>query len=60
MTNSAKAGDKHSFFIEAACNGMFGVGNAAMVPDPNRYFTISKADLVVPNLLVQDVYHDLT
>lgn len=39
---------------------MFGVGNAAMVPDPNRYFTISKADLVVPNLLVQDVYHDLT
>ncbi|KAL1936531.1 hypothetical protein VTP01DRAFT_665 [Rhizomucor pusillus] len=60
LTNSAKAGDKHSFFIEAACNGMFGVGNAAMVPDPNRYFTISKADLVVPNLLVQDVYHDLT
>lgn len=38
---------------------MFGVGDAAMVPDPNRYFSIKTADLVVPNAPVQDLYHDL-
>jgi alpha-mannosidase len=40
---------------------MFGVGaNDAMVADPNRYFNLDKADLVVPNQPVQDLYHDLT
>ncbi|CAO3644807.1 unnamed protein product [Cunninghamella blakesleeana] len=41
---------------------MFGVGgdNGTMVPNPNRYFSIEKADLVVPNYQVQSLYHDLT
>ncbi|KAF7725437.1 Glycoside hydrolase, 38 vacuolar alpha mannosidase [Apophysomyces ossiformis] len=60
LTKRAKTGEKFHFYIEAACNGMFGVGNDAMVPDPNRYFTLNKADLVVPNYIVQDLYHDLT
>lgn len=39
---------------------MFGVGaNDAMVADPNRYFNLSKADLVVPNKPIQKLYHDL-
>lgn len=59
LTNKAKSGDKFTFYIEAACNGMFGVGDAAMVPDPDRYFSIKTADLVVPNAPVQDLYYDL-
>lgn len=59
LTDKAKSGDKFTFYIEAACNGMFGVGDAAMVPDPDRYFSIKTADLVVPNAPVQDLYYDL-
>lgn len=40
---------------------MFGVGaNDAMVADPNRFFVLDKADLVVPNELIQKLFHDLT
>jgi hypothetical protein len=61
LTDHAKKGQTFSFYIEAACNGMFGVGsNDAMVPDPNRYFSIKKADLVVPDSPLQHLYHDLT
>ncbi|KAI8885832.1 glycoside hydrolase family 38 protein [Backusella circina FSU 941] len=61
LTNKAKEGEKFEFYVEAACNGMFGVGaNDAMVADPNRYFNLDKADLVVPNQPMQDLYHDLT
>ncbi|ORX54951.1 hypothetical protein DM01DRAFT_1286538 [Hesseltinella vesiculosa] len=61
LTNKANKGDTFSFYIEAACNGMFGVGaNDAMVPDPNRTFRIKVADLVVPNEPVQRLYHDLS
>jgi alpha-mannosidase len=39
---------------------MFGVGATdSMVADPNRYFTLSRADLVVANKHVQSIYHDL-
>ncbi|KAG2207470.1 hypothetical protein INT47_004218 [Mucor saturninus] len=61
VTEKASTGDKYTFYIEAACNGMFGVGaNDAMVADPNRYFELSKADLVVANKDTQSLYHDLT
>ncbi|KAI8366245.1 galactose mutarotase-like domain-containing protein [Blakeslea trispora] len=61
ITNHAKEGEKFEFYIEAACNGMFGVGaNDAMVADPNRFFVLDKADLVVPNELIQKLFHDLT
>ncbi|KAI8142671.1 glycosyl hydrolases family 38 N-terminal domain-containing protein [Fennellomyces sp. T-0311] len=60
ITKQAKAGQAHTFYIEAACNGMFGVGDGAMVPQPNRYFSIKTADLVVPDYEVQDLYYDLT
>ncbi|KAI9027605.1 glycosyl hydrolases family 38 N-terminal domain-containing protein [Phycomyces nitens] len=62
LTRSAKANQTFDFYLEAACNGMFGVGdqNDAMVPDPNRYFRLLKADLVVPSHAIQDLYHDLS
>ncbi|KAG9009030.1 Glycoside hydrolase, 38 vacuolar alpha mannosidase [Tulasnella sp. 427] len=34
--------------IEVSCNEMFGVSGIG-APDPNRYFNLSSADLVVPN-----------
>lgn len=40
---------------------MFGVGTGdSMVADPNRYFELSTADLVVVNKPIQSLYHDLT
>ncbi|KAI9306871.1 galactose mutarotase-like domain-containing protein [Cunninghamella echinulata] len=61
LTQNAKSGQTFSFYIENACNGMFGVGKGdTMVPDPNKYFIIQKADLVVPDYQVQALYHDLT
>lgn len=61
ITKKAKAGEKFKFYIEAACNGMFGVSaNDAMVADPNRYFDLHKADLVVANKPTQSLFHDLS
>ncbi|KAI8334604.1 hypothetical protein BC941DRAFT_472537 [Chlamydoabsidia padenii] len=60
LTHRSKKDQTFSFYIEAACNGIFGVGsNDAMVPNPNRYFSIKKADLVVRNTSLQQLYHDL-
>ncbi|KAI8992140.1 galactose mutarotase-like domain-containing protein [Mycotypha africana] len=61
LTNRGSAGAQFEFYIEAACNGMFGVGAAdSMVANPNKYFELKRADLVVPNKRVQKLYHDLT
>lgn len=61
ISKKAKANEVYLFYIEAACNGMFGVGASdSMVADPNRYFKLKQADLVVANKPVQDLYHDLT
>ncbi|CAK9439889.1 uncharacterized protein LODBEIA_P39890 [Lodderomyces beijingensis] len=48
---------KQLFYIEVACNGMFGNG-AEGEPDANRYFTLSKAHLVVPNLEARKLFWD--
>ncbi|CAO3608492.1 unnamed protein product [Mucor fragilis] len=61
VTHKATPGQEFTFYIEAACNGMFGVGaNDAMVADPNRYFSLDRADLVVANEPIQKLYHDLS
>ncbi|KAI9473459.1 MAG: galactose mutarotase-like domain-containing protein [Benjaminiella poitrasii] len=61
VTKHAKSKETFELYIEAACNGMFGVGaNDAMVADPNRYFSLTTADLVVANKPIQTLYHDLT
>ncbi|KAJ7113374.1 glycoside hydrolase family 38 protein [Mycena epipterygia] len=40
----------HEIVIESSCNGMFGMaGGGIGPPDPNRYFSLDMADLVVPN-----------
>lgn len=43
-----------------ACNGLFGAGQGSMIaaPDPNRKFSVQKAQLVVFNRDVQEVLTD--
>ncbi|KAI8986966.1 galactose mutarotase-like domain-containing protein [Pilobolus umbonatus] len=61
ITEKARTGQKFEFYIEAACNGMFGVGaNDAMVADPNRYFCLRTADIAVRNKAIQGLFHDLS
>ena len=43
------------YYVEMACNGMFGNGGGGMInaPDPNRSFTLSTARIVYLNTLVR-------
>lgn len=45
------------FYIEVACNGMFGNGDNGH-PDPNRYFRLNRAHLLLPNLDARRLYWD--
>uniref|UniRef100_A0A093XXE9 Alpha-mannosidase n=1 Tax=Talaromyces marneffei PM1 TaxID=1077442 RepID=A0A093XXE9_TALMA len=53
-------GKEHVIYIEMACNGMFGNGNGNSIapPDNNRYFTLSKAQIVAVNLDARALYYD--
>lgn len=50
-----------TLFVELACNGLFGAGKGSMIspPDPDRRFTLSKAELVVFNRDVYELLVDL-
>lgn len=48
---------KQLFYIEVACNGMFGNGDGGH-PDPNRYFRLNRAHLVLPNMEARRLYWD--
>lgn len=43
-----------------ACNGLFGAGHGSMIaaPDPNRKFSVQKAELVVFNRDVRELLTD--
>lgn len=49
-----------TLYVEVACNGLFGAGQGSMIaaPDPNRKFSVQKAQLVVFNRDVQEVLTD--
>lgn len=53
-------GRKHVFYIEMACNGMFGNAPEDIIqpPNPNRTFYLSTADIVVPNLEALKLFVD--
>ncbi|KAG8760256.1 Glycoside hydrolase, 38 vacuolar alpha mannosidase [Serendipita sp. 396] len=38
----------YQIVVESSCNGLFGISGID-APDPNRYFSLASADLVVPN-----------
>jgi len=54
--SARKAGTAH-YYVEASCNGMFGI-NDMDPPDPNRYYKLNSADLVVPNMEAYGVLWD--
>lgn len=49
LTEDMKVEGKQRFYLEIACNGMFGNGDDG-VPDENRYFRLSTCDLVLPDV----------
>lgn len=52
---------KLEFYIELACNGLFGVGGPGtdIAPSqPDRYFTLDQCELVVPDLLAWGLWYD--
>ena len=52
LPDSFRDGQFHTFYIEMACNAMFGngVGDIIQPPNPNRYFQLIKADIVAVNI----------
>lgn len=46
--------------MEVACNQLFGAGQGSTIaaPDPNRMFSVKKAELVVFNRDVQELLTD--
>ncbi|KAF3854847.1 hypothetical protein F7725_022902 [Dissostichus mawsoni] len=62
LSDCLKDEEPHSvtLYVEMACNGLFGAGQGSMIaaPDPNRKFSVQKADLVVFNRDVQEMLTD--
>lgn len=66
-----KDGEMHTVFIEMACNGMFGNaagdpifknnanGDAIQPPDANKYFVLSKAEIVAVDVQARKLHTDI-
>ncbi|NXA52427.1 MA2C1 mannosidase, partial [Nothocercus julius] len=50
-----------TLYVELACNGLFGAGKGSMIapPDPDKRFTLSKAELAIFNRDVYELLVDL-
>lgn len=62
LPNSFRDGKQHTIYIEMACNGMFGCapgGDSIQPPDPNKYFQLSKAEIVAVNLVARNLWIDI-
>ncbi|KAL4782058.1 glycosyl hydrolases family 38 N-terminal domain-containing protein [Aspergillus varians] len=54
-------GREHVFYIEMACNGMFGNapgGDSIQPPRPDRYYTLSTARITAVNLEARALFYD--
>ncbi|KAF2085625.1 glycoside hydrolase family 38 protein [Saccharata proteae CBS 121410] len=61
LPHEFRDGKEHVFYIEMACNGMFGNapgGDSIQPPDPNKYFQLVKADILAVNLAARALYID--
>ncbi|KAL1651186.1 Glycoside hydrolase, 38 vacuolar alpha mannosidase [Diplodia intermedia] len=61
LPHSYRDGKEHVFYIEMACNGMFGNapgGDSIQPPNPNKYFQLHTADIVAINLEARALYID--
>lgn len=62
IDRNATSGDHMSFFVEMACNEMFGNGDGGMIkpPAPNKTFTLSTVKLVTLNQIGHDLFWDMS
>ncbi|KAJ5111391.1 hypothetical protein N7532_001926 [Penicillium argentinense] len=54
-------GKEHTFYIEMACNGMFGNapgGDSIQPPNPDKQYTLSKAQITAVNLEARALFYD--
>ena len=61
LPKSFRDGKEHTFYIEMACNGMFGNapgGDSIQPPDPNKYYQLHTAEIVAVNLEARGLYFD--
>ncbi|KAF9872038.1 alpha-mannosidase [Colletotrichum karsti] len=71
IPQSFRDGETHVIFVEMACNGMFGNaagdpifknnanGDAIQPPDPDKYFLLSKAEIVAVDLQARKLHTDI-
>ncbi|KAF0408009.1 glycoside hydrolase family 38 protein [Gigaspora margarita] len=60
LTRSSNGGEQFEFYLEMACNGMFGngIGSDINPPDPNRYYSLRQVELAIPNQSVWQLMYD--
>ncbi|PGH05440.1 alpha-mannosidase [Blastomyces parvus] len=61
LPDSFRDGKEHIFYIEMACNGMFGNapgGDSIQPPDPNKYYRLNVARITAVNLQARALYYD--
>ncbi|PHH60418.1 hypothetical protein CDD81_1696 [Ophiocordyceps australis] len=63
IPKAMRDGKEHVIYIEMACNGMFGnapSGRPSIAPPaPDRYFSLSKANIAAPNVPARALYFDM-
>jgi alpha-mannosidase len=59
LTDRCAGGEKFKFYIEMACNDLFGPGDGGINPPPtNSTYTINRADLQAINLKTRQIMYD--
>ena len=62
LPDSFRDGEPHTFYVEMACNGMFGNapgGDSIQPPNPDRYFQLGQVDIVAVNYAARQLYIDI-
>ncbi|KAJ1651151.1 Glycoside hydrolase, 38 vacuolar alpha mannosidase [Dispira simplex] len=60
LTRHSVAGSHYEFYVEMACNDLFGAGGSDIInpPDPNRTYCLSRAQLAVNNVTARELWRD--
>lgn len=62
LPETFRDGKEHTFYIEMACNGMFGNapgGDSIQPPDPDKYFKLTRAEIVAVNVQARKLFVDM-
>lgn len=57
LPEDLKIPGRHRYYLEIACNGMFGNGDGGN-PDENRYFRLNRCELVLPDMNARKLFLD--